>query len=178
MILGMSAATYTLVHVLISFIGIGSGIAVVYGMLRGRQHNAITTLFLTSTVLTSVTGFFFPNDHITPGIVVGILSMIALAVAIVARYALHMRGAWRSIYVITSAIALYFNCFVLVVQLFEKVPALHALAPTQKEPPFAIAQVVLLVLFIVVTILAVKRFRIGSAAIPSLSRDAREKGAA
>lgn len=173
MILGMSAATYTLVHVLISFIGIGSGLAVLYGMLRGRQHNAITTLFLTSTVLTSVTGFFFPNDHITPGIVVGVLSMIVLAVAIVARYALHMRGVWRAIYVVTASVALYFNCFVLVAQSFEKVPALHALAPTQKEPPFAAAQLVLLALFVVLTVMAVKRFRIETESVSPLSRGTR-----
>jgi hypothetical protein len=178
MILGMSTSTYTLIHVLISFIGIGSGIAVLYGMLRGHRLDNITAIFLASTVLTSLTGFAFPNDHITPGIVVGILSMIVLAIAIVARYALRMRGVWRATYVVTASIALYFNCFVLVAQSFAKVPALHALAPTQKEPPFAIAQGLLLVLFIGLTVMAVKRFRIESTAVSPISRNTREKGAA
>jgi hypothetical protein len=178
MILGMSTSTYTLLHVLISFVGIGSGFAVLYGMLRVHRLDRITAIFLVSTVLTSVTGFFFPNEHITPGIVVGILSLIVLAVAIAARYVLHMRGPWRAIYVITAAIALYFNCFVLVVQSFEKVPALHALAPTQKEPPFGIAQLLLLVLFIGLTVMAVKRFRPEMAVVSPLSRNTREKGAA
>jgi hypothetical protein len=178
MILGMSASTYTLIHVLISFIGIGSGLAVLYGMLRGHRLDSITAIFLASTVLTSLTGFAFPNEHITPGIVVGILSLIALAIAIVGRYVQRMRGAWRAIYVVTASIALYFNCFVLVAQSFEKVPALHALAPTQKEPPFAIAQVLLLVLFIALTIMALKQFRIESTAVSPMASKAREKGAA
>lgn len=172
MILGMSTSTYTLVHVLISFLGIGSGLAVMYGMLRGRQHNAIVSLFIVTTALTSLTGFAFPNEHITPGIVIGILSLIVLAIAIVGRYVMHLRGAWRAIYVITSAIALYFNCFVLIAQSFEKVPALHALAPKGNEPPFAIAQLCLLVLFIVLTVMAVKRFRVVPASVSPLSRAA------
>jgi hypothetical protein len=178
MILGMTTSTYTLLHVVISFIGIGSGIAMLYGMLRGKPLDAITAVFFASTVLTSLTGFAFPNDHITPGIVVGILSMIVLAIAIVARYVLHMRGLWRSIYVITASIALYFNCFVLIAQSFEKVPALHALAPTQKEPPFAVAQLALLALFVVLTVLAVKRFRVAPGAVSSVSGSVRQKGAA
>jgi hypothetical protein len=178
MILGMTTSTYTLLHVVISFIGIGSGIAMLYGMLRGKRLDAITAVFFISTVLTSLTGFAFPNDHITPGIVVGILSMIVLAIAIVARYVLHMRGLWRSIYVITASIALYFNCFVLIAQSFEKVPALHALAPTQKEPPFAVAQLALLALFVVLTVLAVKRFRGTQEAVSNVSGSVRQKGAA
>jgi hypothetical protein len=177
MILGMSTATYTLLHVVISLIGIGSGLVVMNGFVRSRRMDGITAIFLTSTVLTSLTGFAFPNEHITPGIVVGILSMIVLTVSIVARYGLHMRGAWRSIYVITAAVALYFNCFVLVVQLFEKVPALHALAPTQKEPPFGITQLLVMVIFVVWTIFAVKRFHPPSAEISAVPQ-ARQKGAA
>ncbi len=178
MILGMSTSTYTLLHVLISFVGIGSGLAVMYGMLRAHRLDVITAVFLVSTALTSVTGFFFPNEHVTPGIVVGILSLAVLAIAILARYGLHMRGAWRWVYVVTAAIALYFNCFVFVVQSFEKVPALHALAPTQKEPPFAIAQLALMALFIVLTVMAVKRFRPEMAMVSPLARNTREKGAA
>src|SRR5205823_1713264 len=107
-----------------------------------------------TTVLTSVTGFGFPIHGVTPGIVLGILSLVVLAIAIFARYARHLSGGWRRAYVITASIALYFNCFVLVVQSFQKVPALHALAPTQKEPPFGIAQLTLLVLFILLTTVA------------------------
>jgi hypothetical protein len=177
MILGMSTSTFTMLHVVISLIGIGSGLVVMSGFLNAKRLNGITAIFLVSTVLTSVTGFAFPNEHITPGIVVGILSLIVLAIAIAARYALHLSGLWRAVYVVTAAIALYFNCFVFVVQSFEKVPALHALAPTQKEPPFAIAQLFLLVLFIVFTVLAVKRFRIPPA-VSQLSNTTREKGAA
>jgi hypothetical protein len=163
-ILGMPAATYTLIHVLISLVGIASGLVVLYGMIGGKRLDGMTALFLTTTVLTSVTGFGFPNDHITPGIKVGILSLVVLAIAIVARYALHLAGGWRTTYVITAMIALYFNCFVLVVQSFEKISALKALAPTQKEPPFAIAQGVVLIAFIVLTIYAVKGFRRGTVA--------------
>ena len=159
MTLGMSLETFTLVHVVISLIAIASGLIVLFGMIGGKQLNALHGLFLITTVLTSVTGFGFPIHGVTPGIVVGILSLIVLAIAIFARYGRHLAGGWRRTYVITASIALYFNCFVLVVQSFEKVPALHALAPTQKEPPFGIAQLTLLVLFIGLTIAAAKKFR-------------------
>jgi hypothetical protein len=158
-ILGMPAATYTLIHVLISLVGIASGCVVIYGLIGGKRLDRMTAIFLTTTVLTSVTGFFFPFHGVTPGIKVGILSLVVLAIAIVARYALHLTGPWRTTYVMTAMIAQYFNCFVLVVQSFEKVPALKALAPTQKEPPFAIAQGLVLVGFVVLTIYAVKGFR-------------------
>ena len=159
MILGMSTATFTLLHVLISLVGIGSGLVVMYGFLHANRMDRWTQLFLATTALTSLTGFLFPNEHITPGIVIGILSMIMLVVAAAVRYGLGMRGLWRPVFVITSAIALYFNCFILVVQSFEKVPALHALAPTQKEPPFKVTQLLVLVLFVAATVYAVKRFR-------------------
>jgi hypothetical protein len=162
MILGMSTSTFTFLHVLISLLGIGSGLVVMYGLLSARRLDRWTLLFLVSTALTSLTGFAFPNEHVTPGIVVGVLSLIVLAVATLARYSLRLRGAWRPTYVVTAAIALYFNVFVFVFQSFEKVPALHALAPTQKEPPFGIAQLIVLVLFIVATVFAVKRFRPGA----------------
>jgi hypothetical protein len=160
-ILGMSTATYTLIHVLISLAGIGSGLVVMYGLLGGNRLDRWTALFLTTTVLTSVTGFGFPFDHLTPANKVGIISLTVLAVAIIARYPLHLAGGWRRTYVISAAIALYLNTFVLVVQSFEKVPALKALAPTQKEPPFVAAQLVVMALFVVLTIFAVKRFRGG-----------------
>lgn len=161
MILGMTTATFTLLHVLISLVGIGSGIVVMWGFLNAKRLDRWTLLFVVSTATTSITGFLFPFKEITPGIVVGILSLIVLAVAIVGRYSQQLGGAWRPIYVVTASIALYFNVFVLVVQSFEKVSTLRALAPTQKEPPFAVAQLVVLVLFVVATVFALKRFRPG-----------------
>lgn len=160
MILGMTTATYTFVHVLLSLVGIGSGLVVLFGLLKGRRVDGLTAIFLITTVATSVTGFGFPFDHFTPGIKLGILSMIALAIAILGRYVFHLQGAWRWIYVVSASIALYFNVFVGVVQAFEKVPALHALAPTQKELPFLIAQLVVLIIFVALTILAAIKFRV------------------
>ncbi len=158
MILGMTTATYTLLHVVVSLIGIGSGLVVVFGLLKAKPLDGWTALFLVSTVLTSVTGFGFPFDHFLPSHKVGILSLVVLAVAILARYAFHLAGAWRWLYVVGAVVALYFNVFVLVVQAFEKAPALRALAPTQSEPPFLITQLIVLVLFVVLGIFAVKRF--------------------
>jgi hypothetical protein len=159
MILGMTTSTFTALHVLISLVGIASGFIVMYGFLTARKLDRWAALFLSTTILTSLTGFLFPNEHITPGIIIGILSMVVLAIAMAARYALRLRGAWRGIFVISSAIALYFNVFVAVVQSFEKVPALHALAPTQKEPPFAVVQLSVMALFVVATVFAVRRFK-------------------
>jgi hypothetical protein len=159
MALGMSLATYTIVHVIISLIGIGSGLIVLFGLLNGKLLTGWNGLFLLTTILTSVTGFFFPYTKLTPGIILGILSLIDLAIALYALYAGHLTGAWRRTYAITALIALYFNVFVLVAQLFEKVPAIHALAPTQTEPPFKIAQLLLLILTIVLITLAAKKFR-------------------
>lgn len=160
MILGMSTGTYTLLHVLISLVGIGSGLVVMFGFLTGKRFDGWTALFLITTVLTSVTGFGFPVDRLLPSHVVAILSLVMLAVAIPARYFFHLSAAWRSIYVVTASIALYLNVFVLVVQTFMKVPAVHALAPTQKEPLFLIAQVIVMLIFIGLTIFAVKKFHI------------------
>jgi hypothetical protein len=157
MIYGMT--TFTFVHVVISLVAIFSGLMVLFGMIAGRRLDGLTSLFLTTTVLTSVTGFFFPFHGITPGGVVGVLSLIVLAVAIYARYSRLLAGGWRRTYVISAVIALYFNVFVLVVQLFEKVPALHALAPKGSEPPFAITQVVVMAIFIGLGVAAVKKFR-------------------
>lgn len=159
MILGMTLSTFTLVHVVISLIGIGSGLLVMYGLLIGKRLDGATAIFLASTVATSVTGFVFPLDHLLPSHKVGILSLLVLAVAIIARYVFHLAAAWRRTYVVCAVVALYLNVFVLVVQLFEKVPALRAMAPTQKEPPFLVAQLVILALFVALTIIAAKRFR-------------------
>jgi hypothetical protein len=152
--------TFTKVHVIISLIGIVSGLVVMVGLLSAKRLDGWTALFLASTVLTSFTGFFFPFHGFTPAIGVGIISLLLLAIAIIARYAFHLRGAWRWIYVVTAMVSLYFNVFVLIVQLFQKVPALKTLAPTQSEPPFQFTQLAVLVLFLVLTILAVIRFRI------------------
>jgi hypothetical protein len=158
MILGMSAATYTFLHVLISLVGIGSGIMAMYGFLTSRRWDGMNAIFLIATVLTSVTGFGFPFEHLLPSHIVAILSLVALAVAIATRYIFHLAGGSRKTYVITSAIALYLNVFVFVVQAFLKQPALHALAPEGKEPPFLAAQIIVMVIFIGLTVFAVKKF--------------------
>ena len=158
MIWGMTASTFTFVHVLLSLVGIGAGFIVMSGLLTRKQFNGWTTLFLVTTVATSVTGFGFPVDHLLPSHIVGIISLLVLAAAIVALYGLHLRGAWRWIYVVCAAVALYLNVFVGVVQAFLKVSALRAMAPHQTEPPFLVTQLVVLALFIPLTIVAARRF--------------------
>jgi hypothetical protein len=170
MVFGMSLATYTLLHVVISLIGIASGVVVMYGFLNGKSLNSWAAIFLTSTALTSITGFGFPFTHLLRSHKVGIVSLIVLAVTIPARYLFHLAGGWRRIYVIGSTIAFYFNVFVLVVQSFMKVPPLHALAPTQTEAPFAVAQLLVLAAFVVLGTFAVKRFR--PASVRMMSRAA------
>jgi hypothetical protein len=152
-------AVFTVFHVVLSLIGIVAGLVVLFGMISGKRLDLWTGLFLVTTVATSVTGFFFPFHGVTPGIVVGVLSLIVLALAIVGRYRRHLAGGWRKTYVITAVIALYFNVFVLIAQLFEKVPSLHALAPKGSEPPFLVTQVIVMVIFIALGIAAVKGFR-------------------
>jgi hypothetical protein len=159
MILGMTTSTFTFVHVLLSLIGIGSGFVVIFGLLNGKRLDGWTAVFLATTVTTSVSGFGFPFDHLLPSHKVGILSLMVLLVAILARYAFHLAGAWRRIYAISAVVALYFNVFVGVVQAFLKVPALHALAPQQTESPFLVTQLVVLVIFVLIGIMAAKRFR-------------------
>jgi hypothetical protein len=151
--------TSVLIHVAISLIGIVSGFVVVFGLLGAKKLDGWTALFLTSTVLTSVSGFLLPAHKILPSHIIGAISLVVLALALFARYVRHLDGGWRSTYVVTSTVALYFNVFVLVAQSFMKVPALKALAPTQSEPPFAIAQGIVLLLFIVLGTAAVKKFR-------------------
>jgi len=160
MILGLSTSAFTLLHVVVSLVGIGSGIVVLGNLLGGRVNSSWTGLFLVTTIFTSVSGFAFPNAHVTPGIVVGILSLVALAVAGAALYLFHLAGGWRRTYVITACIALYFNVFVLVAQLFKHVSFLTALDPTQSGPPFGIAQLVVLGIFIWLTVTAAKRFKL------------------
>ena len=164
MILGMSLATFTLVHVIISLIGIASGIIVMFGLLGSNRMPGMTAIFLLFTILTSATGFLIPpllTEKLLPSHMVGILSLVLLAIAVIALYAMKLSGPWRSIYVVTAMTSLYLNVFVLIIQAFLKVPALHALAPSvpPSEPPFAVIQGIVLVFFIIVIIGAVRRFR-------------------
>ena len=149
---GMSLQTFTFVHVVISLIGIATGIAAVYGLFSGRVLHGWTGAFLTTTVLTDVTGYGFPVDHLMPSHIVGAISLVILAVTLVALYSRHLTGAWSRIYAVGATLGLYLNCFVLVVQGFRRVPALKALAPTQSEPPFAIAQLIVLAVFLTIAV--------------------------
>ena len=154
-----SMTPFTIVHVVLSLLGILSGFVVVFGLLTSRLLDGWTALFLVTTALTSVTGFLFPVHRFMPSHVFGILSLIALAIAIFARYRRHLAGSWRRSYVISSMAALYLNVFVLIVQLYMKVPALKAIAPTQSEAPFKVTQLTTLAFFIILGILASMRFR-------------------
>jgi hypothetical protein len=154
----MSTSTFTLVHVALSLVGIFTGLVVLFGMLSSKTLGGWTALFLATTVLTSVTGFPFPRDHILPSHIVGVISLVVLAIAIFALYYRHLAGAWRGIYVVSAVVALYLNVFVAVVQSFLKVPMLSALAPTQAEPPFIVAQTAVLLIFIALDILAFRSF--------------------
>lgn len=159
MILGMSIPAFTILHVIISLVAIALGLVLVADLLRGRQSALIAGLFLLTTILTSVTGFMFPASAVTPAHIVGGISLVALALAVVALYAFDLRGIWRPVYLVTSVLALYLNIFVGVVQAFQKIGPLTALAPTQSETPFVIAQTIVLVIAIAAGWLAVRRFR-------------------
>jgi hypothetical protein len=159
MILGMSVPTFTAVHVVISLIGIFSGFVVLFGMFKSKKLEGWTALFLATTILTSVTGFMLPADHLLPSHIIGAISLVVLAVALLALYVNRLARFWRSLYVVTAVIALYLNVFVLVAQSFQKVSFLNALAPTGSEPPFAVTQLVVLALFIWFGIRAVQSFR-------------------
>jgi hypothetical protein len=164
MILGMSLSTFITVHVIISLIGIVAGIIVMFGMLGSNRMPGLTAIFLLFTILTSATGFLIPpllSDKLLPSHIIGALSLVLLAVACFALYGQKLSGRWRLIYVLTALISLYLNVFVLVIQSFLKIPALHALAPSvpPSEPPFAIVQGIVLVFFVIVIIGAVRRYR-------------------
>ncbi len=158
MILGLSFENFTLLHVVISLVGIVTGIVALAGMLRSATPGWITHVFLITTALTTITGFLFPITAFTSAIGTGIVSTVLLIPAFAALYLFHLTGAWRWIYVVTAVAALYLNCFVLVVQSFQKVPTLAEFAPTQSEPPFQIAQAIVLIAFIWFGWRAVKRF--------------------
>jgi hypothetical protein len=161
MVLGMSLATFTLVHVIISLIGIASGIVVMFGMLDSRRMPGLTALFLLTTILTSATGFLFPFTKLLPSHIISALSLVLLAIACLALYGMKLSGAWRWIYALTALLSLYFNVFVLIIQSFLKIPVLHALAPSvpPSEPPFAAVQGIVLLFFVIVIIGAIRRFR-------------------
>jgi len=161
MVLGMSLATFTLLHVVISLVGVAAGLIAMVGLLTSNPLRGWTALFLATTILTSVTGFFFPVEKLLPSHIIGIISLVLLAIACLALYGRKLAGPWRWIYVLTAMLSLYLNVFVLIIQSFLKVPPLHALAPSvpPSEPPFAIVQGIVLVFFIVVIVAAVKKFR-------------------
>jgi hypothetical protein len=164
MILGMSLSTFVTLHVIISLIGIVAGIIVMFGILGSNRMPGLTAIFLLFTILTSATGFLIPpllSEKLLPSHMVGILSLVLLAIACIALYGMKLAGAWRWIYAVTALLSLYLNVFVLVIQGFLKVPALHALAPGEPPggPVFAVVQLIVLVFFVIVIIGAVRRFR-------------------
>jgi hypothetical protein len=158
MTLGLSLSAFTTLHVVISLIGIATGFIVVYGLLNAQRMEAWTAVFLVTTILTSVTGFMFPIGGMTPALAVGAISLAVLAIAVLALYVFRLAGPWRWIYVVSALVALYLNAFVGVVQAFKQLAFLQPLAPTQSEPPFAAAQLAVLVLFLVLGFLAVRWF--------------------
>jgi hypothetical protein len=164
MILGMSLSTFVTVHVIISLIAIVSGLVVMFGLLTSKSMPGLTAIFLLFTILTSATGFLIPplvSEKLLPSHMVGALSLVLLAIACIALYGMKLSGAWRWIYAVTALLSLYLNVFVLVIQGFLKVPALHALAPGEPPggPVFAVVQLIVLVFFVIVIIGAVRRFR-------------------
>jgi hypothetical protein len=164
MILGLSLSTFVTLHVIISLIGIAAGLVVMIGILGSRRMPGWTAVFLLFTILTNATGFLIPpllSEKLLPSHMIGLLSLLLLAIACFALYGQKLSGSWRWIYALTALISLYLNVFVLVIQSFLKLPALHALAPSvpPSEPPFAVAQGIVLVFFIIVIIGAIRRFR-------------------
>jgi hypothetical protein len=156
MILGIEIPVFLTLHVTLSLLGIVSGLAVAAALLRGRFPVAVTAIFLATTILTSATGFPLPPYGFDPPRIVGTLSLVLLAFAVLGLYVFKLGGRWRGIYIGTALAALYLNCFVAVVQSFQKIPAVNALAPTQTEPPFLIAQVVVLLAFIGLGVAAIR----------------------
>lgn len=158
MILGLSVHTFTVIHVLISLVGIVAGVIVAFAMVQGKSVPGLTALALLALILTSVTGFFFHSTTFTPAQGVGVISLVVLAVAVLALYFLHLTGMWRWIYVIAAVVAIYLNVFVGVIQAFEKIGFLEALAPHQTEPPFVVAQVIVLAIFVLLGFGALRKF--------------------
>ena len=161
MMLGLSLSAFTTLHVIISLIAIVVGLVVMFGMVGSKKAPGLTAIFLIFTILTSVTGFMFPSNGVTPGILIGILSVILLAIACFALYSMNLAGAWRSIYVLTALVSLYLNVFVLVIQSFLKIPPRHEIAPGNPPagPAFAVVQGIVLVFFVIMTIQVWRRYR-------------------
>jgi len=159
MIPSMSIATFTLVHTVLSLVGIVAGLVVAGSLVTGTRLNRWAAVFLVTTVLANVSGFGFPFDKLLPSHVVGIVSLVVLATVIVADYVKHLAGPWRTTYAVGVVFATYLNVFVLVAQLFKRIPVLFLLAPTQSEPPFALTQGLVLVLFVWLGVATVKGFR-------------------
>ena len=159
MILGMSTAAFTQFHVLLSLIGIVTGLVVAFAMLGANRLPAVTAIFLVSTVATSITGFMFHFATFGPPEIVGVISLVALGAAILALYSYKLAGTWRLVYVAAAILALYLNVFVGVVQTFQKIAFFRALAPTQTEAPFKMVQGVVLIAFIALGVAVVKKFR-------------------
>jgi hypothetical protein len=158
MVLGMSLETYTLIHVVLSLLGIGAGAVVMAGWLKNKRLDRWTALFLTTTLATSITGFGFPFVHLLPSHILGLLSLLALILAFLSLYYFHLQGAWRRTYVISASMAFYFNVFVLVIQSFRKIPAVAALAPNLVEP-FLPIQLPTLGLFVVLGLFSLKNYK-------------------
>ena len=156
---------FTLAHTVISLVGLASGFVVMFGLLNAKRLDRWTAVFLATTLATSVSGFGFPFERLLPSHVVAILSIVVLTLAILARYTFHLARTWRAVYVIGAVAALYFNVFVAIVQAFQKIPALKAMAPTQSEPPFVAAQVLALLLFVALAVAGVVRFHPDAARI-------------
>jgi hypothetical protein len=158
MILGLTLTTFTLLHTVVSVVGIITGLVVAGGLAAGKRFDGLALVFLVTTIATSVTGFGFPFVKLLPSHAVGIVSLIVLAVIIVAQYVMHFAGVWRPTYAAGIVFATYLNTFVLVTQLFRRLPALIVSAPTQSEPPFLLTQGLTLALFAWLGVAAVKGF--------------------
>jgi len=155
----MTMSLLTTIHVALSLIGIAAGFLVIFQMIAGKALGGLNAIFLATTILTSVTGFFFPITKVTPGLVLGTVSLVVLAIALFALYSKKLAGGWRTVYVVTAVMAQFFNVLVLVVQSFQKIPALHAHAPTDDAPIVKICQLGALLLCIALGILAGKNFK-------------------
>ena len=151
---------FTAVHTAISLVAIAAGVVVLAGLIQSRRPDGWTGVFLAAAWATTVTGFLFPFHGRTPALILGVISLVPLALASLARYRHRLAEGWRWIYVVCAGLALYFNCFVLVVQAFQKVPALHALAPTETESPFKVTQLTVLIVFVALTVVATRNFRV------------------
>jgi hypothetical protein len=158
MILGLSLTQFTFLHVFLSLVGIAVGVFVIYGLLTSKRLSILTTLFFLTTILTSLTGFLFPNKGFTPALSIGFVSLVVLGLAIVGLYFKKLAGSWRSTYVVTVCIAFYLNFFVLVAQAFSKIDMFHTIAPSQSSSGYLISQLAVFVVFLLLTVRAVKKF--------------------